>query len=316
MALKQFKSKVLETPVPRLPRLLSLLLAFLFMASTFLLFRVPDSVKGYIYGLFREIARGQMLLRTAGWQQIEDDLMIIRYRGDEEGANLVRETTRLFYERICDDFNYLPERKIPIVVYDSREALNASFGWPASENAMGVYWGGVIRVLAPQVWINENDPDAVRQIFRQAGPMAHEMTHLVLDYLARGNYPRWFTEGLAQYEEYKITGFMFGRQAGIWDRGLYPLNVMDRNFDALPDQALAYRQSLSAVEYIVAVYGEDGLHNIIKNLSRGVSFHDSLERALGVTPGRFEKAWHAWLAEGLQQPLFVKREDEIYQWTN
>lgn len=297
-------------------KLFSFFLALLLMISTFLLIRVPDSVKGYIYGIFREIARGQVLLRTYGWHQIEDDIFIIRHQGDENGANMVRETTHLFYGRICADFNYSPERKIPIVVYSSREELNASFGWPASENAMGVYWGGVIRVLAPEVWIKENDPQAVRGIFQQAGPMAHEMTHLVLDYIAKGNYPRWFTEGLAQYEEFKITGFMFTYQEGIWNQGLYPLSKMDRHFDSLPDQALAYRQSLSAVEFIIAVYGEEGLHSIINNLAQGINFDDSMEKAIGVTQVQFEKEWHDWLSKELYQPVFLTREDEAEQWTN
>lgn len=298
-----------RTPVSRPAKVISVLLAFLFAWSVFLLVRVPDGVRGYIYSLFREAARGQVLLRTQGWHQMEDEHFIIRYRGDEDSARLVLETSRLFYRRICSDFSFVSGRKIPVLVYPSREELNASFGWPASENAMGVYWGGVIRVLEPGVWIGDSDPGTVRQVFQQAGPMAHEMTHLVLDYLARGNYPRWFTEGLAQYEEYKITGFRFDQPEGIWGRELYPLQKMDRNFDKLPDQALAYRESLSAVEFIVTVYGEDGLHNIIGNLARGTGFGAALEQALGLDMQSFEQAWHNWLAgETGQTPVTIREE--------
>ena len=313
-ARRQLSPHSVEARAPRLVSVLYATLVLLFMLSAFLLVRVPDSVKGYIYGLFREIARVQMLLRTHGWQQMQDDLFIVRYQGDESGARLVQETSRVFYDRVYEDFSYLPGLKvprIPVVVYSSREELNASFGWPASENAMGVYWGGVIRVLTPKAWVNEEDPLAVRQVFQHAGPMAHELTHLVLDYAARGNYPRWFTEGVAQYQEYKITGYIFGSQEGIWDRGLYPLKKMDRQFDKLPNQALAYRQSLSVVEYIVTVYGEEGLHNIIKNLARGTNFNDSLDIALELNLEGLEREWREWLAGELQQPLFTKREDQL-----
>ncbi len=310
MTMKMFNNLAPTLPASHTAKLVSFVLAVLFMVSTFILFRVPESAKGYIYSVFREIARAQILLRTHGWQHAEDEYLIIRYQGDKEEADMVQETTRLYLQRICDDFNFSPEQKIPIIVYPTREELNASFGWPASENAMGVYWGGVIRVLAPQAWINDNDPGVVRDIFQQSGPMVHEMTHLVLDYVARGNYPRWFTEGLAQYEEYKITGFMFGQQEDIWDRGLYPLNRMDRNFDSLTDQALAYRQSLSTVEYIVSVYGEDGLQRIIKNLAHGRNFNDSMLKALGTAPEQFENQWHTRLSRELHQPLYIKREDQ------
>lgn len=302
---------------PRAPRLVSILyvtLVLLIMLSAFVFVRVPDSVKSYIYGLFRDMARVQMLLRTHGWQQMQDDLFIVRYRDDESGARLVQETSHMVYDLVYEDFSYLPGLKIPkipIVVYPSRAELNASFGWPASENAMGVYWGGVIRVLTPQAWINENDPEALRQVFRQSGPMAHELTHLVLDYAARGNYPRWFTEGVAQYQEYKITGYIFGAQEGIWDRGVYPFNKMDRQFDKLSNQALAYRESLSVVQYIVSVYGEEGLHNIIKNLARGASFNDALENALELNLEGLEREWREWLAGELHQPLSTNQEEQL-----
>lgn len=319
MPAKQSCPQAAKNPSSRLMGFLCGLLVLLFMLSTFFLVRVPDSLKSYFYGWFRELARGQMLLRTHGWQQINDDRFIIRYRDDAEGARLVQETGQLFYRQVYQDFAYLDDLRIPripVVIYPSREELNASFGWPASENAMGVYWGGVIRVLAPRAWVGAEDPQGVRQVFQQAGPMAHELTHLLLDYAARGNYPRWFTEGVAQYQEYKITGYIFGSRAGIWDQGLYPLNRMDRQFDKLPDQALAYRQSLSVVEYIVAVYGEEGLHNIIKNLAKGVNFNNSLELALGVNLGTLEREWREWLAGELQQPLHTKREERPQQWTN
>jgi len=282
----------------RTARFASLLLAVLFAVSVFLLIRVPDGIRGSIYSIFRDVARGQMLLKTHGWRQIEDGQFIIRYRGNDQAARLVQESSHLFYQRICSDFSYTPGKKIPIVVYSSKEELNASFNWPASENAMGVYWGGVIRVLAPEAWINEGNPGIVKQVFQQLGPMAHEMTHLVLDYVAHGNYPRWFTEGVAQYEEYKITGFIFDEQAGFSEQELYPLNKMDRNFDSLPNQSLAYRQSLYAIQFIVTVYGENGLHRIINSLSHGNSFNGSLKQALGLDQEQFEKEWHYWLMQG------------------
>jgi hypothetical protein len=170
-------------------------------------------------------------------------------------------------------------------------------------------------VLAPHVWIHTKDPAVVQQIFGQSGPMAHEMTHLFLDYIAKGSYPRWFTEGLAEYEENKFNGYYvhrpFQQQPEILAQGVYPLASMDRQFDSLSDQTLAYSQSLSTVEYIMAVYGKDGLHKIINNLAQGRSFDDSMLQALGTTPQQFESQWHAWLSRELNHPLCMKQEDKV-----
>jgi len=260
--------------------------------------RVPGSVKGYAYGAFREAAKINIMVRTWGWDSLEGEHFLVRHRPeDQAGAQLVLAAAEKFYPRVAEDFNYLGKGKIPIIVYPSREELNASFGWPASESAMGVYWGGVIRVLSPEVWISPGLPAETAEIFMESGPMAHELTHLVVDYLARGNYTRWFTEGLAQYQEYKLTGFLFDDPAGTLQQELYPLRDLNRGFDALPNQSLAYRQSLAAVEYIVEFYGEDRLHKIITELGRGAAMNGVFMQVLGVDLVKFEQQWHQWLRD-------------------
>lgn len=260
--------------------------------------RVPGSVKGYFYGAFREAAKINIMVRTWGWDSLEGEHFLVRHRpGDQAGAQMVLDAAERFYPRVAEDFDYQGKGKIPVIVYPSRVELNASFGWPASESAMGVYWGGVIRVLSPEVWISSDLPDETADIFMETGPMSHELTHLVVDYLARGNYTRWFTEGLAQYQEYKLTGFLFDDPSGTLDQELYPLRDMNRGFDALPNQSLAYRQSLSTVEYIVEFYGEDQLHKIITELGRGSTMNDVFMQVLGVDLVKFEQQWHRWLKE-------------------
>ena len=258
--------------------------------------RVPGSIKGHAYGIYREAVKINIMVRTWGWESLESDQFLVRYKsGGEVGAQLVLETAESFYAPVADEYDYQGRGKIPIIVYPSREELNASFGWPASESAMGVYWGGVIRVLSPEVWIPETENKAV--VFTESGPMAHELTHLVVDYIANGNYTRWFTEGVAQYHEYKLTGFLFDEPAGSLGQDLYSLQEMNRGFDALPNQALAYRQSLSAVEYIVKFYGEDNLHRIIRELGRGQNMNEVFGQVLSMDLPEFERKWQLWLKE-------------------
>ena len=84
----------------------------------------------------------------------------------------------------------------------------------------------------------------------------------------------------------------------VLEKGLeqvfYSLQRMDRGFDDLPDQALAYRESLSAVEYINTVYGREALKEIITGLGEGRKMSQCIENVLGVDSTTFEQNWRIW----------------------
>lgn len=275
---------------------------FLFRAALILLslllaaaVRLPSQIRAYTYELYREMAGAHMNFRARDLPSIEGKYVKVVYRGEDAGyAPIVLEASEKFYRPVAEKYGFKSSEKVTVVVYPTKEELNASFGWPASESAMGVYWAGVIRVLSPATWAEGNSLEEMRESFINTGPMAHELTHLAVDYATRGNCPRWFTEGLAQLEEYRLTGFRFSYQSGFDSEGFYSLKEMDGNFDGLPDQALAYREALSAVEYIDTVYGEEKLREIVRLLGSGRGMGQSLKMALGVDQDTFEQNWRTW----------------------
>lgn len=252
---------------------------------------LPAQIRGYAYELYREAAKIQMEYSTRDLPfLLGENVKVVHQEADRDYAIIVLEASEKFYGQITSKYGLKPNGRVTVVVYPSREELNASFGWPASENAMGAYWAGVIRVLSPASWVNGGHHE-VKSVFINTGPMAHELTHLAVDYATRGNCPRWLTEGLAQLEEYRLTGFRFEDKKGTVSNGFYSLKEMDRGFDGLSDQALAYRQSLSMIEYIDEVYGEDKLMEIISLLGKGKGISQSLEDSLGVDLVTFEEQW-------------------------
>ncbi len=256
--------------------------------------RLPAQIRGFTYELYREIARIHMEFQSRDLPSLEGKNIRVKYQEkDTKYAPMVLTASEKFYRPVAEKYGFNRREKVTVVVYPSKEELNASFGWPASESAMGVYWAGVIRVLSPGSWVEGESPEEVRNNFTNVGPMAHELTHLAVDYATRGNCPRWFTEGLAQLEEYRLTGFRFSYQSGSGE-DFYSLKQMDRGFDDLPDQALAYREALSAVEYINTVYGEEKLLEIVSMLGSGWGMGDSLKGSLGMDLLSFEQNWRTW----------------------
>lgn len=257
--------------------------------------RLPVQVRGYAYELYREAARANVEFKSRNLPSLEGNYVKVKYQeSDRMYAGVVLEAAEKFYRPVADKYGLNAGRKVTVMIYPTREELNASFGWSASESAMGVYWVGVIKVLSPASWVEGEDPREIREVFMNTGPMAHELTHLAVDYATRGNCPRWLTEGLAQLEEYRLTGFRFADQAGTGGDRFYSLKEMDRGFDDLPDQALAYREALCVVEYIDAVYGQEKLLDIVSYLGNGRAIGAAVRESLGVDMASLERNWRTW----------------------
>lgn len=275
---------------------LVLFLLVIFVLSVGLL-NNPVLLKSRVYNLVRELAKIQMQWKTRNWEQMQSAHFIVRYKpADSSEAAMVLRTSEKSYQPVADAYRFSHTEKTLVIIYPTREELGRSFGWTADESAMGVYWAGVIRVLSPRQWIDADTPQEMARVFADDGPMAHEFAHLVVDYRTGGNYTRWFTEGIAQYEEYRLTGFVIDEGHRLTEERLYPFDQMDATFDNLADQNLAYHESLEAVNYLVAKYGRDKLDEVLDALGRGQTINDSFRSALGVDLQGFEKDFHSWIA--------------------
>ncbi len=237
--------------------------------------------------VMRAMVGQEISLRTAGFSETQTEHFIIKYTPvDEEYIDTIASASEKSYTEVTQLFGYTPAQKTVIVVYPDTVSLAKSFGWDKDEKAMGVYWAGSIRILSPSQWVTGKIDDE----FYKDGPMVHEFAHLLVDDITKGNYNRWWTEGIAQYVEKKITGFQF-TQPQNKSVEYYEFKELDRNFDQL-DQGIAYWQSLKAAEFIADNYGEDMLFVILENLAGGNSVSQAIEKALGISFDTFANSFY------------------------
>ncbi len=223
---------------------------------------------------------------TADFKQTETEHFQIKYlQVDGDYVEVIGQTAEDAYVQVSDIFGSKPDYKTTIIIYPDSSSLAKSFGWDKDEKAMGVYWAGTIRLLSPQQWINGTTN--WQQIFASEGPMYHEFAHLLVDDITKGNYSRWFTEGIAQHVEKKLTGFEFVEPSSEQSSGYYEFAVLNKNFDEL-DQQIAYWESLQVVEYLVDNYGEESLLDILNYLGEGNSMEDAVYKSLGIDYMMFE----------------------------
>ena len=244
--------------------------------------------------LMRFMVGQEVNLKTANFDQYQSEHYDIKYTPvDEPYVKLIAGSAEEAYDTVSAMFGLEPGSRTVIVVYPDSNSLSQSFGWDKDANAMGVYWAGSIRILSPREWLGEQD---MSLHFTREGPMVHEFAHLMVDEMSRGNYNRWWTEGIAQYVEKKTTGFEFSSPfAGGEKIEYYQLKQLAKKFDEL-DQSIAYWESLQAAEYIADRYGQDSLFNITRQLGQGKSLEQAIENTLAIPYTEWEEDFYRHIA--------------------
>lgn len=142
----------------------------------------------------------------------------------------------------------------------------------------------------------ERDADSVRSIFK------HELAHLYLGRRVGGeNLPRWLNEGVAQWASGGVSELLsVGRSTEIEKAALsgrlIPLEALEDRFPR-DEKALrlAYQESLSFVNYMVARHGEEGLAGVLDRLRQGDTSDEAINEALGVGLEELQRRWIARL---------------------
>lgn len=257
-----------------------------------LVFAMPTKPRMWLYPLVRQAVQIKVNYEARDMATYETAHFRIKYAPvDADTVSMIGQAAEAAYQPVVETLQYAPSGKTLILIHSNKNQLRQAFGWSGNESAMGVYWGGTIQLLSPHVWLN--DGESVEE-FIHSGPMVHEYTHLVFDHITNGNYPRWFTEGLAQYVEYRANHYEWITADNVLDDRMYTMRELEDSFDELSNQSLAYRQSLAAVRYVAEVYGDDTLQDVVKSLRAGDSLEKAIRKNVGMDYAAFENSWKQW----------------------
>jgi hypothetical protein len=246
-------------------------------------------VKNYVYRISRSIMRYEAFYSTRNFDELQGEHFIIRFQPqDREIAPLVLANAEASYTAVAKNWSYDSDRKDLIVIYPDDQQMKDSLNWPLEKSPMGAYQGGVVKVLSPYAWVPEGDYHQMEKIFAEWGPVAHELTHLAVDYQTNGNHQRWLTEGIAQYTELSLGGVLWTGSEDLAGKR-YTLEELEKDFDALDDQSLAYLQSYYAVDYLMNTYGKETVSAILKDLGKGMPAEKAFAKNLGRSYEEFSR---------------------------
>lgn len=222
----------------------------------------------------------------------------IRYHRDER-ALLERYLPRLLDEAwttLSKRYKFKPKGPITIDLYADREAFGILTSGLPNVGIQGSCFGRRIAALAPQAGE-----------YNVGNVLWHELAHVFALQLSKNRVPRWFAEGLAEYDasqarpewqrEEDLAVYRWvqaGRLPSVLD-----LNQRFTHTDSVDEVVAAYAATGMLVTFIVGEFGFDRAVAMLKRWGAGAATPAVITDALGVAPTELDRRFRARLDQRL-----------------
>lgn len=182
---------------------------------------------------------------------------------------------------------------VEVEVYPNHEDFAVrTLGMPGL-GALGVTFGYSIAMDSPSA----RTPGS----FHWASTLWHELSHVFTLAMTNSRVPRWFTEGIAVYEETAASpewGDRLGVEVimAVKDKKLLPVAELDRGFIHPKDHTqigVSYFQGGKICDYIVAKYGWDTILAMLRDFGAGDDTPTVMRKELKLEPAEFDKRFVA-----------------------
>jgi tetratricopeptide (TPR) repeat protein len=240
--------------------------------------RLLDSYKN-----FRYIKRGNIVLKL---HQKEADLL-------EPFVAAELERAMAAYEK---RYRMRLDRPVQVEVYPDHEDFAVRILGMPGMGALGVTFVNVVAMDSP----TSRKPGA----YHWASTLWHEMSHVYTLAATRQRMPRWFTEGLAVYDETAAASPEWGDRISpqvilaIRDKKLLAVAELDRGFvhPTYPDQVIvSYFQAGRICAFIDQKWGFEKLLGMLKDFAALKETPEVIRGNLGLAPEEFDKQFIAWV---------------------
>ncbi|MEK7486679.1 MAG: tetratricopeptide repeat protein [Planctomycetota bacterium] len=140
--------------------------------------------------------------------------------------------------------------------------------------------------------------------FNWASTAWHEFAHVITLQLSNYQVPRWFTEGLSEYEEhcrnpswardYELEFYIY------WSKGqMRGMETFNEGFRVPWEIGLCYYQGGLMCRYIADVYGFSKILEMLKAYGEGKPTKEVIPAILGVDYPKFDQGFQSWLQKNV-----------------
>lgn len=222
-----------------------------------------------------------------------ENVFTVRYPKDEEKV-LARYVPRLLGEAwgsLKARYDFVPTTPVQVELYSNREQFSVRTSGLPNIGIEGVCFGHVLAAMSPK-----SEP------FNWGNVLWHELGHVFAIQLSNSRVPRWFTEGLSEYEtivrrpEWRRELDPQLYQALV--RGRLPgAAQMNRAFTHAADgedMTVAYYASSQMLVFTAEQFGMPSIVRALTLWGEGKRTPEVLRGAFGIAPEEYDARYRAW----------------------
>jgi tetratricopeptide (TPR) repeat protein len=186
----------------------------------------------------------------------------LRFEGKQTSESLRRailSTLESQYDELAQTLGSSPRDSVAIILYTNQ----AFFDVTQAPSWTGALNDGKMRI--PVSGLDSLTPELARVL-------KHELAHSFINYISHGRCPQWLHEGIAQMVEPRSLNGRGQRLGQIFlSQRAIPFNMLEAGFLSLSssEAAVAYDESLAAVEYIQETYGMSDVQRVLQRMAEG-----------------------------------------------
>ncbi|MFC1900224.1 peptidase MA family metallohydrolase [Chloroflexota bacterium] len=225
------------------------------------------------------------------WQSLtENHLTIYWYEGKREFADELMFAAQEALDRLEQNTGARLKKPAEIYIYANNRDLQGALVFPYE-------WTGGVAFTPYNIIAIGIEPYNVDW---GKSAITHELTHLVVQQMVSNPYtglPTWLTEGLAMYNEGKLGAGLATRLINaIEQNSLISVRSLSSPFSTDPETAyLSYAQSYSLVEYLVTIYGQEEMLELLMTFSHGSGYDEALENTYGFNTEELNALWRDYV---------------------
>ncbi|MEB2311203.1 MAG: tetratricopeptide repeat protein [Sorangiineae bacterium] len=221
-----------------------------------------------------------------------------RFRKDEALVleRYVPALLELEWQKLTKKYGFIPEHPVGVELYGERQNFAIRTDGLPTTAIQGVCFGRTLAAMSP-----------AKETFNLGMTLWHEVSHVFHIQQSKAHVPRWFTEGLAEYEtlterpEWSRHMDLDLYRALRADR-LPKVGAMTQAFtraEELKDVAVAYYASSQILVMLVEKHGFEKLPKMLELWGQGKRTPEVIRATLGMSTGELDAEFREWVTARL-----------------